>query len=131
MVMALHGRDGIVAALRAGTSAAIVVLGWPELSSPASARQIADHAASHRLPAISSHQGFTKAGGLMSLGMNQEHTQPRIGVLVGQILQGAKAGELAIELPLKFDLIVNLKAAKGLGLTIPQSLLLRADEVVQ
>ena len=133
-VMALRGRDGIDAALRTGTRAAIhaiVVLGSPELGSAASARQIAVHAASHRLPAISSHQGFTKAGGLMSLGMNQAHTQARTGVLVGQILQGEKAGELAIDLPSKFDLFINLRAAKLLGLTIPHSLLLRADEVIQ
>ena len=134
LVMELRGRAGIDAALRSGTGAAIdaiVVLGSPELSSPATAGQIADYAASHRLPAISSYQGYTKAGGLMSLGLNQEHTQPRTGVLVGKILQGAHAGDLAIELPSKFDLIINLKAAKALGLTIPQSLLLRADEVIQ
>lgn len=67
----------------------------------------------------------------MSFGLNQEHTQPRTGVLVGKILKGAHAGDLAIELPSKFDLIINLNAAKALGLTMAQALLLRADEVIQ
>jgi len=133
-VLELQGREGIEVALRSGTGVGIdgiVVLGSPELSSPATAKQIADFAARHRLPAISSYQGYTRAGGLMSFGINQEHAQPRTGVFVGKILKGAKAGDLPIELPSKFDLVINLKAAKALDLTIPQSLLLRADEVIQ
>ena len=133
-VLEVRTREGIEVALRAGTNLGIdgiVVLGSAVLSSPANAKQIADFAASHRLAAISPYQGYTTAGGLMSFGINQEHTQPRTGVFVGKILKGASAGDLPIELPSKFDLIVNLKAAKALGLTIPQSLLLRADEVIR
>ena len=133
-VLEVHSREGIEEALRSGTAIGIdgiVVLGSAVLSSPASAKQIADFAMSHRLAAISPYQGYTGAGGLLSLGINQEHAQPRTGVFVGKILKGASPGDLPIELPSKFDLIVNLRAAKALGITIPQSLLLRADEVIR
>ena len=133
-VMEVRGREGIEAALLSGMRAginAIVVLGSPDSSSPAMSKVIADIAANHRLPAISSYPGYTKAGGLLSYGPNQEHFQPRTGVLVGKILNGARPGDLAIEMPSKFELVINLKTAKALGITIPQSLLLRADEVIQ
>jgi putative ABC transport system substrate-binding protein len=133
-VLELHSRAGVQAALQSATRNdidGIVVLGSPELSAPVPAREIADFAARHRLPAISSYEGFTRAGGLMSLGLNQAHSQPRTGVFVGKILKGANPGDLSIELPSKFDLIINLKAAQALGIHIPQSLLLRADEVIR
>jgi len=133
-VLEVRAREGIEMALRSGTDLGIdgiVVLGSAVLSSPASAKQIADFAASHRLPTISPYQGYTRAGGLLSFGINQEHTQPRTGVFVGKILKGARPGDLPIELPSRFDLIINLKVAKALGLTIPPSLLLLADELMR
>ena len=71
------------------------------------------------------------AGGLMSYGPNQMEYTKRLAVYLDKILKGAKPAELPIEQPKKFDLVVNLKTAKALGLAIPQTLLQRADEVIQ
>ena len=135
-VQVLEVRDGAgtAAALETGRRAgigALVILGSPEFSLPATAKFIAGFAARHRLAAISPFRVFSREGGLMSYGPTREHFEPRGGVLIGKILQGAKAGDLPIELPSKFELIVNLKAAKALGIVIPPSLLLRADEVIE
>ena len=85
----------------------------------------------HRLPAISLFRRFAEAGGLMSYGPNQPEYYKRVPVYIDKILKGAKPADLPIEQPTKFDLVINLKAAKALGLTIPQSLLVRADELIQ
>lgn len=133
-VIEVRDAKGIEQALRAGVGAsidAIVILGVPMLSSNAAAKQIADFAAAHRLPTIASFRWFVDAGGLMFYGPNTEEFQQRTAGFVAKILKGAKPGDLAIELPTKFELVINLKTAKALGLTIPQSLLLRADEVIQ
>ena len=95
------------------------------------AERIADLTAKHRLPAISMFRRFADAGGLMSYGPNQVEYITRLAVYLDKILKGAKPAELPIEQPKKFDLIVNLKTAKALGLAIPQTLLQRADEVIQ
>ena len=133
-VLEVRDGAGTPAALEAGRRAgigALVILGSPEFSQPATATFIAGFAARHRLAAISPFRVFSGEGGLMSYGPTREHFEPRGGVLIGKILQGAKAGDLPIELPSKFELIVNLKTAQALGLAIPQSLLLRADEVIE
>jgi putative tryptophan/tyrosine transport system substrate-binding protein len=133
-VMELRRADGVEVALQAGTRAgikAIVLLGSPVLSSNAVSLQIADFAAQNRLPAISPFRTFADAGGLMSYGQNEDDFQPRAGGFVARILKGAKPGDLAIELPTKFELVINLKTAKALGLTILQSLRLRADELIE
>ena len=132
--MEVRRADGVEAALQAGTRAgikAIVLLGSPVLSSNAVSKQVADFAAQKRLPAISPFRTFADAGGLMSYGANADDFQPRAGGFVARILNGAKPGDLAIQLPTKFALVINLKTAKALGLTIPPSLLLRADEVIE
>jgi putative ABC transport system substrate-binding protein len=94
-------------------------------------RQILDLAARHRLPAIYVHRTYALDGGLMSYGEDEREVPRRLAVYVDKILRGAKPADLPIEQPTKFDLVINLKTAKAMGLTIPQSLLVRADEVIQ
>jgi putative ABC transport system substrate-binding protein len=88
-------------------------------------------AASARLPTMYGVREFVEAGGLMSYGPNFPDLWRRAGDYVDKILRGAKPGELPVEQPTKFDLIINLTTAKALGLTIPESFLLRADEVIE
>ena len=93
--------------------------------------RIVESAARSRLPAMYAFRQFADAGGLMSYGPNTPDSFRRAAVYVHKILKGAKPADLPIEQPTKFELVINLKTAKGLGLTIPQSLLLRADQVIQ
>jgi ABC-type uncharacterized transport system substrate-binding protein len=88
-------------------------------------------AAEQRIPVVSGWQEFTRAGGIMSYGPNVAQTYRRIVSYVDKILKGAHPSELPVEQPTRFELVVNLKAAKALGLTIPASVMLRADEVIE
>ncbi len=94
-------------------------------------RRIVDLAAQSRLPAMYPWREAAEAGGLMGYGVNLADNFRRVGFFVDKILKGMKPADLPVEQPTKFDLIINLKTAKALGLTIPQSLLMRADEVIQ
>jgi len=93
--------------------------------------QIIDFAARHRLPAMYGLREFVAAGGLLSYGTHLADLSRRGAQYVDKILKGANPGDLPIEQPTTFELVINLKTAKALGLTISQSLLLRADEVIQ
>ena len=88
-------------------------------------------AASKRLPAMYFFKSFTEAGGLMSYGANLEESYRRLATYVDKILKEAKPGDLPVEQPTRFELVINTKAARALGLKISQSLLLRADHVVE
>jgi putative tryptophan/tyrosine transport system substrate-binding protein len=112
-----------------GGSLALVQLSSPLFNTRA--KPIAEFTLAHRLPAISMFRRFAEVGGLMSYGPDQVEYSKRPAVYIDKILRGTKPADLPIEQPTKFDYVINLKTAKTLGLTIPQSLLLRADEVIQ
>jgi ABC-type uncharacterized transport system substrate-binding protein len=94
-------------------------------------KRITDFATAHRLPTIAYLRTLVDEGGLMSYGANLGDLLRHIAVYVDKILKGAKPSDLPVEQPTKFELVINLKTAKALGLTIPQSLLLRADQVIE
>ena len=94
-------------------------------------REISEFAASERLPAVYWNRSFVEVGGLVSFGTDWSDLYRRAAGYADKILKGAKPGDLPIEQPTKFELVINLKTAKALGLTIPPSLLARADQVIE
>jgi putative tryptophan/tyrosine transport system substrate-binding protein len=94
-------------------------------------RRLVDLAAKHRLPVVYSFREFVDVGGLMSYGPNVADLFRRAATYVDKILKGAKPGDLPVEQPTKFELVINLKTAKALGLTIPPSVLGRADHIIE
>jgi putative tryptophan/tyrosine transport system substrate-binding protein len=94
-------------------------------------RRLVDLAAKNRLPAVFYLKDFAEHGGLMSYASSYPDLFRRAAVYVDKILKGAKPADLPVEQPTKFDLVINLKTAKALGLTIPQTLLQQADQVIE
>jgi len=94
-------------------------------------KQIVDFALKSRLPSMCAQRQVVDAGGLMSYGADLMDSYRRVAYYVDRILKGAKPAELPVEQPTKFELVINLKTAKQIGLTIPQSLLYRADKVIK
>jgi putative ABC transport system substrate-binding protein len=104
------------------------------LSSPvlmADLKLVADLALKHKLPTVTFFGEFARAGGLMAYGPNLLDTYRQLGGIVGKVLHGARPADLPAELPTRFELVLNLRTAKTLGLVIPQSVLLRANEVIE
>ena len=93
--------------------------------------RLVDLAAQHRLPTMYGSRAFANAGGLIAYGPSPADSARRAAVYVDKILKGAKPGDLPVEQPTRYDLVINLKTAKALGLTIPPSLLQRADQVIE
>jgi putative ABC transport system substrate-binding protein len=93
--------------------------------------RIVEFAAKHRLPSMYPTMEFVEVGGLMFYGGSIPEMYRRVAVYVDRILKGAKPGDLAIEQPTKFDMVINMKTARALGITIPQSILVRADRVIE
>ena len=123
------GYDEAFARIAAGRMEAVIVLEDSTFNTERA--RIVALAAKTRLPAIYGQRAHVEAGGLMSYGPDFRDLYRNAAAFVDKILRGAKPGDLPIEQPTRFELVINLKTAKALGFTIPQSLLLRADEVIQ
>jgi putative ABC transport system substrate-binding protein len=93
--------------------------------------RIVDFALRHRLPVMGERRVMTEAGGVISYGPNQIDMWKRAAVFVDKILNGANAADLPVEQPTKFELVINLKSAKAIGLTVPAAMLVAADEVIE
>jgi putative ABC transport system substrate-binding protein len=128
-VRAVNDLADAFATMARANADALLVLEDPSFG--ANAKKIADLALNHRLPTMLGNRLYVGAGGLMAYGLVYEDLWRRAATYVDRILKGAKPGDLPIEQPTKFELVINLKTAKALGLTIPPSLLGRADEVIQ
>jgi putative ABC transport system substrate-binding protein len=121
--------DAAFARMTARKAQAVLLLPHPMFV--AQRKRIAELAARYRLPAIYHLKEFVEVGGLMSYAPDVAHMSRQAAVYVDRILKGAKPGDLPVEQPTKFELVVNVKTAKALGITIPESMLLRADEVIK
>jgi putative ABC transport system substrate-binding protein len=120
---------GALTAATSGRAGALIVL--PHVTFFNERKRLAELAVTHRLPLISELREFAAAGGLMDYGAHLRDQVRRAATYIDRILKGAKPADLPVEQPTKFELVINLKTAKTLGLTIPPSVLARADEVIQ
>ena len=135
--MTLHSLDvvdpkDIEPAFRAASkegAGAVLVLGSPVLN--AQRKQVGEFAVKYRLPAIYYTAEFVETGGLMSYGVSRNDLVRRAATYVDKILKGAKPTDLPVEQPKKFEFVINLKAAKQIGLTIPPNVLARVDKVIK
>jgi putative ABC transport system substrate-binding protein len=121
--------DSAFGAAKKGRAEALIAL--PSTFLATHRKPLMELAAKSRLPAMYEHSGFVDDGGLMSYGPSLPELYRRAATFVDKILKGAKPADLPVERPAKFDLAINLKAAKQIGLTIPQSVLYRADKVIK
>ena len=128
-VRGVNDFEGAFAAIRRERSDALLTI--PDPLTNREGRRIADFAAKSRLPAMYDIVEAMNAGGLLAYGVNRLDPYRRAATYVDKILKGAKPADLPVEQPTKFELIINLKAAKQIGLTIPPNVLARADRVIK
>jgi putative ABC transport system substrate-binding protein len=129
-VRAADGFDKVFAAMGKERPDGLYVRGGAAIMA-ANQKRIAGFALKSRLPSIYSNKEAVDAGGLMSYGADLADSYRRVAYFVDRILKGAKPADLPVEQPTKFELIINLKAAKQIGLTIPPNILARADRVIK
>jgi putative ABC transport system substrate-binding protein len=120
--------DEAFAAVHGRTQALIVL---PSPMTYGESARLAELAMKHRLPATSMAPQFAESGGVLSYGPSFAEAAARCAILVAKVLGGAKPGDLPVERPTKLPMMVNIKTAKALGLTIPESILVRADKVIR
>ena len=121
--------EGAFRAAKAGGAEVIIVVANPTINAQRAAVIELSH--KHRLPLMAEITGWVNNGALVSYGPSASEISQRMAVFVHRILTGAKPAELPVEQPTKFELVINLKTAKALGVTIPQSILVRADRVIE
>jgi putative ABC transport system substrate-binding protein len=132
LLLPVHGRGELIGAFEAATRGrveALIVI--EDVVATQHRGEILNLAATHSLAVVSQYRAFAEAGALLAYGPSTSAMYRRAAYYVDRILKGANAGDLPVEQPTKFDLVINLKTAKALGLTIPSSLLERADEVIE
>src|SRR5262249_10994629 len=130
--IAAHDADGYESALRVGAERRVDgVIVFNNVSAYMHRAQLADAALRNRLPTVNGFREFVDAGGLLSYTASQSEMARQAAGFVDRIVKGAKPADLPVEQPTKYELVINLKTAKALGLTIPPSLLLRADQVIE
>jgi putative ABC transport system substrate-binding protein len=120
-----------LAAAQAEQAQGLLVLSSPLFSAISGIRPVAEQATAHGLPGITLFPEFAKNGGLMGYGPSLDDLYHQASELIAKVLRGEKAGDLPLERPSRFRLIINLKAAKDLALQLPPSLVARADEVIE
>ncbi len=130
-VVDVPATGGVKAALRKAVGQRAQALLVGDCPSSIQPRQVVEFAVQHRLPTMAAYPAYVHAGALMAYGASLPDQFRRAATYVDKILKGAKPADLPVEQPSKFELVINLKTAKALGLTIPPSLLQRADEVIQ
>ncbi len=131
LAIAVKSRDDLGDVLSEITRARADGLFVSQVMSPTARRQLLGFAAKSRLPTMFANSDYVPDGGLMSYSPSRPELFRQTAVYVDKILKGAKPGDLPVEQPTKFELVINLKTAKALGLTIPQALLQRADQVIE
>jgi putative ABC transport system substrate-binding protein len=122
-------RSNAILALGREPGGALVVL--PDVFTVAHRAPIISAAARSNVPAVYAQSEFARDGGLLSYGVDRVDSFRRAATYVDRILRGAKPGELPVQLPTKYEMVVNLKTAKALGLAVPPSIMLRADQVIE
>jgi putative ABC transport system substrate-binding protein len=130
-LIAVRSRDDIENAFAEIASARVEALFVSEMMTPTARRQLVDFAATNRLPTMFTNRDYVAAGGLMSYAPNFSEGFRHAATYVDKILKGAKPADLPVEQSVKFELVINLKTAKTLGLTMPPIILVQADEVIR